>query len=116
MVRLRAKQRRSVGWHVAAQHGLACAMGGHSHRRLPASPPANPRILIMPRSRCAILDDYQNVALKAPDWSKVSGDLDIKVFNAHLGGGGQVIPGLQGLDIVCALRRPPALPAAALPE
>src|SRR5258707_13609864 len=89
---LRAKQRRSVGWHVAAQHGFACAIGGHSHRRLPASPPANPRILIMPRSRCAILDDYQNVALKAADWSKVSRDLDINVFNAHLLGYNKVPP------------------------
>ena len=29
----------------------------------------------MPRYRCAILDDYQDVVLKAADWSKVSGDL-----------------------------------------
>ena len=43
----------------------------------------------MPRHRCAILDDYQNVVLKVADWSKVSGDLDIKVFNEHLGGAGQ---------------------------
>ena len=39
----------------------------------------------MPTLRCAILDDYQNVALKVADWSKVKGDLDIKVFNEHLG-------------------------------
>jgi D-3-phosphoglycerate dehydrogenase len=35
--------------------------------------------------RCAILDDYQNVALKMGDWSKVANDLDIKVFDQHLG-------------------------------
>ena len=29
--------------------------------------------------RCAILDDYQNVALKLADWSKVK-DIEIKVF------------------------------------
>ena len=39
----------------------------------------------MPRYRCAILDDYQNIALSMADWSKVSGDLEIKVFNAHPG-------------------------------
>ncbi len=36
--------------------------------------------------RCAILDDYQNVVLKVADWSKVKGDVEIKVFNEHLGG------------------------------
>ena len=68
----------------------------------------------MPRSRCAILDDYQNVALKAADWSKVSGDLDIKVFNAHLGGDDKVIAALQGFDIVCAMRERTAFPRAVI--
>ena len=27
----------------------------------------------MPRHRCAILDDYQDVALEVADWSKVAG-------------------------------------------
>ena len=31
--------------------------------------------------RCAILDDYQNVALKMADWSKVSDAVDITVFD-----------------------------------
>jgi hypothetical protein len=56
----------------------------------------------MPRQRCAILDDYQNVVLKITDWSKVSGDLDIKVFDQHLGSHENVITALQGFDIVCA--------------
>jgi phosphoglycerate dehydrogenase-like enzyme len=64
----------------------------------------------MPRYSCAILDDYQNVALSAADWSKVSGDLDIKVFNAHLGGADKVIAALQGFDIVCAMRERTAFP------
>src|SRR6266852_1925155 len=68
----------------------------------------------MPRSRCAILDDYQNVALKAADWSKVSGDLDIKVFNAHLGGDDKVVAALQGFDIVCAMRERTAFPRAVI--
>src|SRR5499427_280684 len=68
----------------------------------------------MPRSRCAILDDYQNVALKAADWSRVSGDLDIKVFNAHLGGEDKVIAALQGFDIVCAMRERTAFPRAVI--
>lgn len=31
--------------------------------------------------RCAILDDYQNVALKFADWSPLKGKIDITVFD-----------------------------------
>jgi phosphoglycerate dehydrogenase-like enzyme len=68
----------------------------------------------MPRTRCAILDDYQNVALKVTDWSKVAGDLDIKVFNQHLGGADNVIEALQGCAIVCAMRERTAFPRAVI--
>ena len=68
----------------------------------------------MPRQRCAILDDYQNVVLKVTDWSKVSGDLDIKVFNQHLGSHENVIKALQGFDIVCAMRERTAFPRAVI--
>ena len=64
----------------------------------------------MPRHRCAILDDYQNVALSAADWSKVSGDLEIQVFNTHLGAADKVIAALQGFEIVCAMRERTAFP------
>jgi phosphoglycerate dehydrogenase-like enzyme len=64
----------------------------------------------MPRYRCAILDDYQNVALKVADWTKVSADLDIKVFNEHLGRPEKVISALQGFQIICAMRERTAFP------
>jgi phosphoglycerate dehydrogenase-like enzyme len=69
--------------------------------------------------RCAILDDYQNVALSFADWSKVSGDIDVRVFNEHLGSADQVIAALRGFPIVCAMRERTAFPRAvidALPE
>jgi phosphoglycerate dehydrogenase-like enzyme len=69
--------------------------------------------------RCAILDDYQNVALSFADWSKVSGDIDINVFNEHLGGADDVIAALRGFPIICAMRERTAFPRAvidALPE
>jgi len=69
--------------------------------------------------RCAILDDYQNVALSFADWSKVYGDIDIKVFNEHLGSADQVIAALKDFAIVCAMRERTAFPRAvidALPE
>src|ERR1700683_4313617 len=60
--------------------------------------------------RCAILDDYQNVVLKVADWSKVKGDVDIKVFNAHLGGPDNVIAALKGFQIVVAMRERTGFP------
>ena len=68
----------------------------------------------MPLYRCAILDDYQNVALAMADWSKVAGDLDITVFNEHLGGPDNVIKALQGFGIVCAMRERTAFPRAVI--
>ena len=68
----------------------------------------------MPRYRCAILDDYQNVVLKVTDWSKVAGDLDIKVFNDHLGGADNVVNALRGFNIVCAMRERTPFPRAVI--
>src|SRR6201997_1816660 len=69
--------------------------------------------------RGAILDDYQNVVLKVADWSKVKGDVEIKVFNDHLGGPDNVIAALQGFQIVVAMRERTGFPKAvidALPD
>jgi D-3-phosphoglycerate dehydrogenase len=69
--------------------------------------------------RCAILDDYQNVALSMADWSKVERDLEIKVFNQHLGSADRVIAALQGFAVVCAMRERTPFPRAvidALPD
>src|SRR5262249_10800826 len=66
----------------------------------------------MAKYRCAILDDYQNVTLKVADWSKVSGDLDIKVFNEHLGGADNVVKALADFELACARRERPASPRA----
>jgi phosphoglycerate dehydrogenase-like enzyme len=69
--------------------------------------------------RCVVLDDYQNVALKLADWSKVKGDIEVKVFNEHLGGADKVIAALQGFQIIVAMRERTAFPKKvidALPE
>ena len=42
------------------------------------------------RYRCAVLDDYQNVALTMADWSLVRGDVDVTVFNERTGEGAVV--------------------------
>ena len=58
----------------------------------------------MAKHRCAILDDYQSVALKMTDWSKVASDLDFKVFSEPLGGPEEVARALEGFAIVIAMR------------
>jgi phosphoglycerate dehydrogenase-like enzyme len=60
--------------------------------------------------RCAILDDYQNVVLSSADWSKVKGDIDIKVFNEHLGGPDKVIAALKDFAIIVAMRERTGFP------
>jgi D-3-phosphoglycerate dehydrogenase len=60
--------------------------------------------------RCAILDDYQNVALKLADWSKVKDAIEIKVFNEPLGEPDKVIRALQGFQIIVAMRERTAFP------
>ncbi len=64
--------------------------------------------------RCAILDDYQNVALSSADWSKVGSDVEIKVFNAHLGSADKVVAALEDFAIICAMRERTAFPRAAI--
>jgi len=54
--------------------------------------------------RAAILDDYQNVALKLADWSSISKDVETKIFTAPLGGDDAVIKALQGFAIVNMMR------------
>jgi D-3-phosphoglycerate dehydrogenase len=64
--------------------------------------------------RCAVLDDYQNVALEIADWSKIKGDVDIKVFHEHLGGPDRVVAALKEFDIVVAMRERTAFPRAVI--
>jgi phosphoglycerate dehydrogenase-like enzyme len=54
--------------------------------------------------RCAILDDYQNFALKSTDWSPIAKEVEITVFNEPLGGQDKVIQALADFDIVIGMR------------
>jgi phosphoglycerate dehydrogenase-like enzyme len=58
----------------------------------------------MTRLRCAILDDYQNVALQMADWTKLADRVDVTAFNAPFEGTAQAIEALQDFEIVCAMR------------
>src|ERR1700674_883185 len=54
-------------------------------------------------TRCAILDDYQNVALKLADWTALR-DVDVEVFNMPIGDQASVIKTLRGFAVVCLMR------------
>lgn len=54
--------------------------------------------------RAAILDDYQDVALSYADWSPITKDVEIKVFNKPFAGAEETIKALQGFAIVVGMR------------
>ena len=60
--------------------------------------------------RCAILDDYQNVALGLADWASLAGEVEFTVFDAPLGGLEEITRALQGFDMVVLMRERTAFP------
>jgi D-3-phosphoglycerate dehydrogenase len=65
--------------------------------------------------RCAILDDYQNVALKLADWGRITGDVEIKVFNDAVRRSNEdTIRELKDFDIVVMMRERTRFPRPAI--
>ena len=64
--------------------------------------------------KIAILDDYQNVALKMADWSALAARADITVFDDHLADPEAVVERLAPFDIVCVMRERTPLPREVL--
>ena len=60
--------------------------------------------------RIAVLDDYQNAALKMADWSPLAGRAMITVFNDHLSHVEDVVERLLPFDVVCVMRERTPLP------
>ena len=56
------------------------------------------------RYRCAVLDDYQSVALRLADWHRIAPDVEVTVFNEPLGGPEAVQRVLKEFHIVCMMR------------
>ena len=54
--------------------------------------------------KVAILDDYQDVALRLADWSAVRRRAEITVFNDHFADPAAVVERLRPFDIVCVMR------------
>src|SRR5947207_6127278 len=64
--------------------------------------------------KIAVLDDYQNIALKMADWSALAAKAEITVFNDHLADPEAVVERLAPFDIVCVMRERTPLPREVL--
>jgi D-3-phosphoglycerate dehydrogenase len=73
----------------------------------------------MTRLRCAILDDYINLATRVADWSKIGDRVDVTVFNQPFTSAEAAASALKDFEIICAMRERTAFPRAlfaALPK
>jgi phosphoglycerate dehydrogenase-like enzyme len=68
----------------------------------------------MPQYGCAVLDDYQNVAMSMGDWSTLARDIKLKVFNEHFRGAENVVKALADFEIICAMRERTPFPRAVI--
>jgi phosphoglycerate dehydrogenase-like enzyme len=66
--------------------------------------------------KVAILDDYQDVALRLADWSGIRRHAEIIVFNDHVGDPSAVIERLRPFDVVCVMRERTPLPREILQQ
>ena len=55
-------------------------------------------------AQVAVLDDYQGVALQMTDWSVLSSDTEVQVFQDHLSDQNAVVERLKDFEIVVAMR------------
>jgi phosphoglycerate dehydrogenase-like enzyme len=60
--------------------------------------------------KIAILDDYQNVALRMADWSALAGRAEITVFDDHLADPVAIVERLAPFDVICVMRERTPLP------
>lgn len=62
--------------------------------------------------RCAVLDDYQDVALSMADWDSLAGRVEVTVFREYLDGEDAVAAALAEFDIVVIMRERTPFPAS----
>lgn len=64
--------------------------------------------------KAAILDDYQDVALKFADWSAIAKDVELNVFDKPFASQAEAIKALQGFAIIAGMRERTPFPRAVL--
>jgi phosphoglycerate dehydrogenase-like enzyme len=68
----------------------------------------------MTRLRCAILDDYQDVALRFGDWSGLADRIETRVFRDHFEAVEDLVAAIGDCEIVVAMRERTRFPAEVL--
>ncbi|WP_406447409.1 D-2-hydroxyacid dehydrogenase family protein [Streptomyces sp. NBC_01613] len=66
------------------------------------------------RLRCAVLDDFQQVATELADWSPVADRVETVTFSEHFGTEAELAAALADFDIVVTLRERVPFPASLL--
>ncbi|MEU9113862.1 D-2-hydroxyacid dehydrogenase family protein [Streptomyces sp. NPDC048483] len=64
--------------------------------------------------RCAVLDDYQGVALSLADWSPLDGRVDVRTLRRPFGSEDEVVEAIGDCEIVVAMRERTPFPASLL--
>jgi phosphoglycerate dehydrogenase-like enzyme len=54
--------------------------------------------------RCAVLDDYQDAALRLADWSPLDGGVEVRVLREHIADRDELVAALADCEIVVAMR------------
>ncbi|MGX1105058.1 MULTISPECIES: D-2-hydroxyacid dehydrogenase family protein [Bradyrhizobium] len=68
----------------------------------------------MTRLRCAILDDYFDIALSVADWPKVKDRVDVTVFDKPFASEAEAATKLKDFEIICAMRERTPFPKSLL--
>ncbi len=58
----------------------------------------------MSNLRCAVLDDYQNVALSSADWAVLGNRVDVRVLSQHVGDEVELASLIGDCEIVVIMR------------
>ncbi|WP_329134355.1 D-2-hydroxyacid dehydrogenase family protein [Streptomyces sp. NBC_00670] len=64
--------------------------------------------------RCAVVDDYQQVATSVVDWSGLADDVEVVSFGEHFADEDALVAALDGFDIVVTLRERVAFPGSVI--
>jgi phosphoglycerate dehydrogenase-like enzyme len=68
----------------------------------------------MKKLRCAILDDYQTVALSMADWSSLTEKIDLQSFHQHFAREDELVDAIGNFQIVIIMRERTPFPASVL--
>ena len=67
-----------------------------------------------PRIRVAVLDDYQDVALRSADWSPVASRAEVTTFTDHVADADDLVARLEPFDAVLVMRERTPLPRSVI--